>query len=89
MLSVFIPALANPSAAGTFPLCRHFIQLLVLLKVFLHHPLPQLVDNLTGFVVLLDKCPQLIQLPIPKHLFKTYLRLPDKFCFQFRFGLCR
>jgi hypothetical protein len=74
MLFIFLPAPTNSSARRTPPFSLHFIQLLILLKVFLHHPLPQLIDDLTGLIVLLHKCPQLFQLAVPEHPLKTNSR---------------
>lgn len=58
MLFVFLRAIpANPTAPRTLPLRLHFIRLLILLYMLLHHPLPQLIDDLTGLIILLDKGP--------------------------------
>jgi len=56
-LFIFLPALADPSAAGTQPFRFHQFALLILLYMLLHHPLPQLNDNLTGLIIFLDKRP--------------------------------
>jgi len=78
ILFIFLTALAYPSALRTLPLPLHFIQLLILLKMFLHHPLPQLINDLTRLIIFLHKRPQLIQLPIPEHPLKTIFDFPEK-----------
>ena len=78
-LFIFLPALADPAATWTQPLDVNVLHLVVFLKMFLHHPLPQLNNDLTGLIILLDKCPQLIQFPVPEHLLETSLCLHEEF----------